>query len=97
VKNGLTVIAGQAATPYLDQDALDLIEGELIVAAVVEPRRAGALMVGHLLRDFQLAAVAQVLGDAGRAERVTADLRRDAGDLARGRSSGTRRLGSSAL
>lgn len=31
-------------------------------------------MVRHLLRDFQLAAVAQVLGDASGAERVKHDV-----------------------
>ena len=44
-------------------------------------RRAGALMVGHLLRDFQLAAIAQVLRDAGGAENVAANFCLNAGLL----------------
>jgi len=36
-------------------------------------------VVGHLLRDFQLATVAQVLGNAGGAEGMAADRGRDAG------------------
>src|SRR5258707_1262766 len=38
-----------------------------------------AQKVRHLLRDFELAAVAQIFRDPGRAERVAADLRLDAG------------------
>lgn len=38
----------------------------------------GALMIGHLRRDPQLAAVAQAFGDAGRPERVALDFRADA-------------------
>ena len=34
-------------------------------------------MIGHLLGDLQLPAVAQVLGDAGGAEAVAADARTD--------------------
>ena len=36
-------------------------------------------MIGDLLRDFERAAVLEVRGDAGGAERVVADLRFDAG------------------
>ena len=38
-------------------------------------------MVGHLLRDFQLATVAQILGDAGGAEGVATDFCLDPGLL----------------
>ena len=38
-------------------------------------------MVGHLLCNFQLAAIPQVLRDAGGAEGVAADLGLDAGLL----------------
>jgi predicted site-specific integrase-resolvase len=31
-------------------------------------------VIGHLLRDFELAAVAQVFGNTGSAERMAADL-----------------------
>jgi hypothetical protein len=63
-----------------NQYSLDFIESELIVAPVVEAGGAGALMVRHLLRDFELAAVPQILRDAGRAEGVATDLCPDAGD-----------------
>lgn len=36
-------------------------------------------MAGHLLRDFQLASVLQVRGDAGGAEAVCGNSRADAG------------------
>ena len=36
-------------------------------------------MIGDLLRDFERAAVLEIRGDAGGAERVVADLRFDAG------------------
>jgi hypothetical protein len=62
-----------------NHDPLDLIERDLIVAPVIEAGGARALMVGHLLRDFELAAVAQVFGDAGGAEGVIADPGQDAG------------------
>src|SRR5437899_8625136 len=48
---------------------------------IVEAGGAGALVVGHLLRDLELAAIAQVLDDAGGAEGVAPDLRLDAGVL----------------
>ena len=56
-----------------NQDALDLVERDLIVAAVVEAGCTGRLVIGHLLRHFELAAVPQVLRDPGRAKAVTAD------------------------
>ena len=52
---------------------------DLVRAAVIEARRARAFVVGHLLGDFQLAAVAQVFGDAGGPEAVATDFRLDAG------------------
>ena len=69
----------QSTAPPLrisNQYPLDLIERDLIVAPVVEAGGSRALVIGHLLRDLELAAVAQVLGDAGGAEGVAADLRR---------------------
>src|SRR5271167_545228 len=62
-----------------NQNPLDLIEADLVVASVVEAGGAGAFVVGHLLRDFQLAAVPKVLGNAGSAEGMAADRGRDAG------------------
>ena len=47
-------------------------------AAVVEAGGEGAFVVGHLLGDFEFAAVAEVFGDAGGAKTVAADLGFDA-------------------
>ena len=38
-------------------NSLDLIEGDGVVAAIVQAGRAGAFVAGHLLGNFQLAAV----------------------------------------
>ncbi len=65
----------------LNQNPFHFIEGEQVVAPVIKAGRAGALMVRHLLGDFELAAVAQIFGDPGRAEGVTTDLGFDAGIL----------------
>ena len=43
---------------------LDLIEGHGVVAAVVEAGGEGGFMSGHLLGDFELAAVLEVGGNA---------------------------------
>jgi hypothetical protein len=48
-----------------DYYPLDLIERDLIVAAVVELGRSRALMCGHLLCEFEQTAVEQINGDAG--------------------------------
>lgn len=39
----------------------------------MEPRRPRALVIRHLLRDLELAAVAKVFGDAGGSKRVAAN------------------------
>src|ERR1700694_5424390 len=41
----------------LDDNPLDLIERDLIVAPIVETCGARAFVIGHLLRDFELAAI----------------------------------------
>ena len=64
-----------------DLNALDLLEADLIVAAVIEAGGAGALVVGHLLGDLELAAVLEVFGDAGGAKGVVADPGEDAVQL----------------
>ena len=63
----------------LNGNPFDFIERNLILPAVIEFRRPGGLVVGDVLRRFELAIVLQVGGDAGRAERVVADLGLDAG------------------
>ena len=55
---------------YLNCDPLDFIERDLILPPVVELGRPRRLVVGEVLRQFELAAVLQVRGDAGRAEGV---------------------------
>ena len=56
-----------------ERNPLHLIEGDLIVAPIIEPGGPRRLMAGHLLGDLQLAAVLQVGGDHGGAEAVGAD------------------------
>jgi hypothetical protein len=51
----------------------DFIESHGVVAAVVEAGGAGGFVAGHLLSDFEFAAVLQVGGDAGGAEAMTTD------------------------
>src|SRR5262245_42517133 len=46
-----------ASSPSSNQDALDFVETDLVVAPVVEAGGPGALVVGHLLGDFEFAAV----------------------------------------
>ena len=41
----------------LKSQSLHLVEGNLIVAPVVEAGRSGALVLRHLLRDFELATI----------------------------------------
>ena len=62
-----------------DEYFLDLIEGNVVATAVVEAGGASRLVVGHLLGDFELAAVLEISGDARGAEGVAADLRLDPG------------------
>lgn len=45
------------APSFLDQYALNLVKADLVVAPVVEAGRAGALVVRHLLRYFELSPV----------------------------------------
>src|SRR5258708_22913981 len=64
---------------FLDRDSLDFIERNLVLSAVIKlgcPRR---FVVSDLLRHFQLTAVLQIGGDAGRAESMIANPRFDAG------------------
>ncbi len=57
-----------------NHNPLDLIERDLIGAPIIEARRAGTFMVGHLLGDFQLAPVAEIFRNPRRAEGMIADL-----------------------
>ena len=50
-----------------------------ILPPVVQLRRPGRLMIGDMLRHFQLATVLKIRGDAGSTEGMIADLRLDAG------------------
>jgi len=53
-----------------NRNALYLVERNLILPAIVKLSRARTFVVGDVLRDFELAAVLQICGDAGRAESV---------------------------
>jgi hypothetical protein len=55
---------------------LHLIQQHLIGAPIIEARRAGTFMVRHLLGNFQLPAVGEIFRNAGRTERMVADLAR---------------------
>ena len=48
--------AGSGGKEGSDKDALDLVEGDLVRASVVEAGGAGAFVVSHLLGDFEFAA-----------------------------------------
>ena len=65
--------------PSSEDNPLDLIERDLIVAMMVEPLRTRALVRRHLLCVFQEPAVKQIDGDAGRPERVAAERGDDPG------------------
>ena len=60
---------GNILNPY----TFDLIERNLIIAAVIETGCSGGFMVRHLLRYFKHAAVAQIFRDTRRTEAMTAD------------------------
>jgi hypothetical protein len=68
-----------ALDPFLDRNTLYLVERDLILPPVVQLRRPGRLMIGDMLRHFQLATVLKLRGDAGSTEGMIADLRLDAG------------------
>src|ERR1700684_2848597 len=69
----------ECAAETLENYSLNLIECDLIVAAVVELLRPRALVRGHLLSVFQQAAVEKIDGDPRRPKRVAAELGGDAG------------------
>ena len=58
---------------------LNLILREPLLCSVIEFCGARALVRRHLLRVFERAAIGEISGDAGRAERVIADRGKDAG------------------
>jgi len=59
----------------LDQYPFHFVETDLIIPPIVQAGRPSGFLIGHLLGDLELAAISKVLGDAGRTERVVADLR----------------------
>ncbi len=63
----------------LDSNPLDLIERDLIGPSVVEARRTGALVIGHLLSDLQPATVLQISSDTSSSEGMAAYLGLDSG------------------
>ena len=71
--------------PNSNRHPLDLVERHLVAAAIVELRRARRGVVRHRGGLFERAAVLKIGRDPGRAKRVVADLRLDAGRAARRR------------
>ena len=71
--NTSQVITSIIIPQQFTEQSLDLIERDLVVAAIIELGRARALVRRHLLRVFEQTAVEQIDGDAGRPEAVTAD------------------------
>jgi hypothetical protein len=65
--------------PRLKPDPLHLVLREPLLRAVVELGGARALVSRHFLRVFERAAIGEIGGYAGRAERVIADRRVNAG------------------
>jgi hypothetical protein len=63
----------------LNNNPFDLVEGDLIVAAVVELGRPGAFMCGHLLGVFQQTAIEQIHRNTGRPKAMASKPRDDAG------------------
>lgn len=61
-----------------NRDPLDLVKRNPFLSLVIKVGHARTFVVGDVLRDFQLAAVLQVRGDAGRAEGQLADFARPA-------------------
>jgi len=63
----------------LIRDPLHLIESHVVIPRIVQSRRPRRFVPGHLLRDFELAAILQVRRDARCPEAVAGDLRPDPG------------------
>ena len=63
----------------LVRNALDLIKRNVIAGAVIELRGARALVCCHLQRVLKRSTVLEIDRDAGRTERVAAELRLNAG------------------
>lgn len=51
------------------------VQSHGVITAIIQAGCAGRFMAGHLLGDFELAAILQVRGDPGSPEAVSANLR----------------------
>jgi hypothetical protein len=71
--------ATNSGASLLKPDPLDLGLREPLLGAVIELGGARALVRRHFLRVFKRAAISKVSGNAGRAKRVIADRRVNAG------------------
>ena len=60
-----------------EPDPLHLVLGEPLFGAVIKLGRARAFVRGHFLGVLERAAVREVSGNPGRAERVAANFRHD--------------------
>ena len=67
------IFLDKARGTILNPDPLDLIERDLIIAAVIETGCSGGFVVCHLLRHFKHATVAKIFRDTRRAEAMAAD------------------------
>jgi hypothetical protein len=61
----------------LQSDSLDLIEGHVVTASVVEFGRPGAFVLGNLLGTLDAAAAQQISGDTSRSKSMAANIERD--------------------
>jgi hypothetical protein len=57
---------------HLDQNALDLVQADGTVGAVIELGRVQRLMVRNLLRMFDCTAILQIGSNSGSPERMAA-------------------------
>ena len=71
----------KAVPADLDMDLFELVEGELVVTAIIELGGAGRGMGGHDRCLFEDAAIFEIGGDARRPEGVVVDPSGDAGGL----------------
>src|ERR1019366_10415298 len=79
---GIQLLVRQAATLGIvsasESDPLHLVLCQALLCAIIELRRARALVCRHLLSVLQCSAVGKIRGDPGRPKRMIADRRENA-------------------
>ena len=73
-KRGLILYHRNFQVRSSNHNPLDLIERDLIGAPIIQAGRAGTLVIGHLLRNFQFPPVAEIFRNSGRTKGMIADL-----------------------